>query len=135
MPLPKFKNSLAEFDQHLLFPANIFDLLPKDHDCFTNEALLEHVNTAEIEKKYHHLGQHAFHSKLIVAILIYGYSHVVFSSREIERRCIQELGFMYLSQMNCPNFRVLGDFRKNNLVFFHDCFKQSVKLALELKMA
>ncbi|OED45961.1 hypothetical protein ACH42_04345 [Endozoicomonas sp. (ex Bugula neritina AB1)] len=27
---------------------------------------------------------------------------------------------MYISQMNCPNFRVLGDFRKNNLSFFHD---------------
>ena len=37
--------------------------------------------------------------------------------------------------MNCPNFRVLGDFRKDNLSFFHDCFKQSVKLAIELKMA
>ena len=42
---------------------------------------------------------------------------------------------MYISQMNCPNFRVLGDFRKNNLSFFHDCFKQSVKLAMELKLA
>ncbi len=42
---------------------------------------------------------------------------------------------MYIAQMNCPNFRVLGDFRKDHLTFFHDCFKQSVKLALELKMA
>ncbi|WP_257296193.1 IS1182 family transposase [Endozoicomonas sp. YOMI1] len=42
---------------------------------------------------------------------------------------------MYISQMNCPNFRVLGDFRKDNLSFFHDCFKQSVKLAMELRMA
>lgn len=135
MSPPKFKNSPAEFDQHLLFPTNIFDLLPKDHDCFIYEALLDHIDTSEVEKQYHHLGQHAFHPKLIVAILIYAYSHGVFSSREIERRCNQDLGFMYISQMNCPNFRVLGDFRKNNLKFFHDCFKQSVKLALELKMA
>ena len=70
-----------------------------------------------------------------MAILIYAYSHGVFSSREIEKRCQQDLAFMYISQMNCPNFRVLGDFRKNNLSFFHDCFKQSVKLAMELKLA
>ncbi|WP_353620176.1 transposase [Thalassotalea sp. G20_0] len=66
---------------------------------------------------------------------MYADSHGVFSSRQIERRCRQDLAFMYISQMNCPNFRVLGDFRKDNLSFFHDCFKQSVKLAMELRMA
>jgi len=37
--------------------------------------------------------------------------------------------------MNCPNFRVLSDFRKDHGDFFQDCFKQAVKLALELKLA
>jgi hypothetical protein len=37
--------------------------------------------------------------------------------------------------MNCPNFRVLSDFRKDHGDFFQDCFKQTVKLALELKLA
>ncbi|WP_448217991.1 IS1182 family transposase [Endozoicomonas sp. 2B-B] len=134
-PPPKFKDSPVEFDQHLLFPTNIFDLLPKDHDCFVYESIFQNIDTSEVEKKYHHLGQHAYPPKLIVAILIYAYSHGVFSSRQIERRCRQDLAFMYISQMNCPNFRVLGDFRKENLSFFHDCFKQSVKLAMELKMA
>ena len=134
-PPPKFKDSPVEFDQHLLFPTNIFDLLPAGHDCFVYETLFQSLDTSAVEKKYHHLGQHAYPPKLIVSILIYAYSHGVFSSREIERRCRQDLAFMYISQMNCPNFRVLGDFRKDNLSFFHDCFKQSVKLAMELQMA
>jgi hypothetical protein len=37
--------------------------------------------------------------------------------------------------MNCPNFRVLSDFRKDHGGFFQDCFKQTVKLAMELKLA
>lgn len=134
-PPPKFKDSPVEFDQHLLFPTNIFDLLPKDHDCCIYETIFQSIDTSAVEKQYHHLGQHAYPPKLIVAILIYAYSHGVFSSREIEKRCRQDLAFMYISQMNCPNFRVLGDFRKDNLSFFHDCFKQSVKLAMELKLA
>lgn len=135
LPLPKFKDSPVEFDQHLLFPTNIFDLLSEQHDCYVYETIFQHIDTSEVEKKYHHLGQHAYPPKLIIAILIYAYSHGVFSSREIEKRCRQDLAFMYISQMNCPNFRVLGDFRKDHLTFFHDGFKQSVKLALELKMA
>jgi hypothetical protein len=42
---------------------------------------------------------------------------------------------MFIAQMNCPNFRVLSDFRKNQGEFFQDCFKQTVKLAMELKLA
>ena len=37
--------------------------------------------------------------------------------------------------MNCPDFRVLSDFRKDHGVFFQDCFKQTVKLAMALKLA
>ena len=132
---PKFKEAPAEFDQHNLFATNVFELLPKDNDCFVFADIFKHIDTSQIEEKYHHLGQRAYHPRLIVSILIYAYSHGVFSSREIERRCRQDLAFMYIAQKNCPNFRVLGDFRKDNLAFFHDCFKQSVCLALELKMA
>ncbi|WP_257296194.1 transposase [Endozoicomonas sp. YOMI1] len=91
MPQPKFKDSPVEVDQHLLFPTNIFDLLPTDHDCFVYESLFQSIDTSEVEKKHHHLGQHAYPPKLIVSILIYAYSHGVFSSRQIERRCRQDL--------------------------------------------
>ncbi len=81
------------------------------------------------------LGQHAYHPQLIVSILIYSYSRGVFSSREIERRCHEDLSFMFIAGMYCPNFRVLSDFRKDNAEFFHSCFKQTVQLAMELKLA
>ena len=42
---------------------------------------------------------------------------------------------MHIAGMNCPNFRVLSDFRKDNVGFFHECFKQSVLLAMELGLA
>ncbi|MDD5630573.1 MAG: transposase [Methylococcales bacterium] len=62
-------------------------------------------------------------------------SQGVFSARKIEKRCNEDLSFMFIAQMNCPNFRVLSDFRKDHGEFFQDCFKQTVKLALELKLA
>ncbi|WP_422492056.1 hypothetical protein [Endozoicomonas sp. ALD068] len=49
-PPPKFKDSPVEFDQHLLFPTNVFDLLPKDHDCFIYESIFQNINTSEVEK-------------------------------------------------------------------------------------
>ena len=42
---------------------------------------------------------------------------------------------MFIAGRNCPNFRVLSDFRKNHGVFFIDCFKQTAQLGIELKLA
>jgi transposase len=130
-----FKTRPVEFHQHQLFPSNIFDLLPQDHECYLYAELFEQLDTASVESLYSVKGQHAYHPRLIVSILIYAYSRGVFSSRQIERRCREDLSFMFIAQMNCPNFRVLSDFRKNHGVFFQDCFKQTVKLAMELKLA
>jgi len=132
---PPFKPSPVELDQRLLFPPNVFDLLSKDHECYLYEDIFQQLDTSELESNYSELGQRAYHPKLIVSILIYAYSRGVFSSREIERRCHEDLSFMYIAKMNCPNFRVLSDFRKDHAEFFHDCFKQTVKLAMELKLA
>lgn len=130
-----FKSSPIEFNQHLLFPSNIFDLLAEDHECYLYTDLFGQLDTSAVENLYKIRGQNAYHPKLIVSILIYAYSRGVFSSRQIERRCREDLSFMYIAQMNCPNFRVLSDFRKNHGDFFQDCFKQTVKLALALKLA
>ena len=69
-----------------------------------------------------------------MSIQIYAYSHGVFSSRQIEKRCRQDLAFLYIAGMNCPNFRVLSDFRKDHGEFFRTCFKQTVQLAMALGM-
>lgn len=134
MTIP-FKSRPVEFYQHQLFPSNIFDLLPQDHECYLYAELFEQLDTGGVESLYSVKGQHAYHPKQIVSILIYAYSRGVFSSRQIERRCREDLSFMFIAQMNCPNFRVLSDFRKNQGVFFQDCFKQTVNLAMALKLA
>jgi len=132
---PPFKTSPVELDQRLMFPSNVFDLLDDDHECYLYRDIFKQLDTAELEDNYSVRGQRAYHPKLIVSILIYAYSRGVFSSREIERRCREDLSFLYIARMNCPNFRVLSDFRKDHGEFFHNCFTQTVKLAMELKLA
>jgi len=129
-----FKKDPVEFNQCLMFPSNIFDLLPEDHECYIYEEIFKQLDTASVEKNYSVFGQNAFHPRLIVGILIYAYSQGIFSSRQIKKRCHEDIGFMYISHLNCPDFRVLSDFRKDNYEFFKECFKQSVLLAKEAGM-
>ena len=134
MSIP-FKKSPIEFNQRQLFPSNIFDLLSSEHECYLYKDIFQQLDTSSLESKFSRKGQNAYHPRLIVSILIYAYSQGIFSSRQIEKRCNEDLSFMYIAGMNCPNFRVLSDFRKNNADFFNDCFKQTVMLAMELGLA
>jgi len=92
MSIP-FKSSPVEFNQHLLFPTNIFDLLSKDQECFLYAELFQQIDRSSLESLYSVKGQNAYHPKLIVSILIYAYSPGVFSSRKIEKRCHEDLKF------------------------------------------
>ena len=78
-----FKHDPIEIDQRILFPTNIFDLLREDHPCFVYEEIFRQLDTSSVEGKYSVRGQNAYHPRLILGILIYAYSHGVFSSREI----------------------------------------------------
>jgi len=133
MPI-QFKIDPTNFNQRLLFPSNVFDLLPKEHECFIYDTIFQRIDISSIKGKYSHMGQRAYDPKLVVGILIYAYTRGVFSSRQIEKRCREDLSFMYISHMNCPNFRVLSDFRKENPEFLKNCFVQSALLAKELGM-
>jgi len=117
------------------FSGNIFNLLANDHDCFVFNDLFDQLDTSTLETQYSLNGQYAYHPKKVVSILIYGYTHGVFSMRELEKRCNEDLSFMYIANMSCPNFRTLNNFRKDNAVFFEEAFMQTVQLAMELNMA
>ena len=51
MAIP-FKSPPVEFHQHQLFPSNLFDLLPQDHECYLYTELFEQLDTAQVEALY-----------------------------------------------------------------------------------
>jgi len=127
-----FKQPEEGFNQRTLFPTNIFDVLPDDHDCYMYSDILGSLDVSELHKNYSVLGQNAYDPKTLISILIYSYSQRVFSSRQIAEKLHLDLGFMYISKLQKPDFRVLSDFRKDNIEFFKKCFHQTVKLAFEI---
>ena len=46
--MPPFKDYPADYSQSQLFPSNVFDLLPDDHDCFVYRDLFEQLDTSEV---------------------------------------------------------------------------------------
>ncbi len=126
-----FKSAPQDFDQRKMYPSSVFDLLPSEHECYVYRDLIAQLDTSTLEATYSVKGQNAYHPRLILGILIYSYSHGIFSSRQMERQCNENVAFMYISQLQCPNFRVISDFRKVNPEYFKNCFLQVVRIAKE----
>ena len=133
MKIP-FKSPSKDFYRETSENKFIFDYLPSDHQVFVYAELFKELETSKIEAKYSIKGQNGFHPQMLMGLLIYSYSHGVFSSREIASRCRTDIAFMYISWMLFPDHRSISDFRKNNIETFKFFFKESVLLAKQSGM-
>ena len=58
-----FKTAPQDYDQRILFPSNVFDLLRSDHECYVYQDIIDQLDTSDLEQQYSVKGQHAYHPK------------------------------------------------------------------------
>lgn len=127
-----FKDSFQ--DQMQLLPSSLEEHIEADHLArFVNMAV-EELDTSVIEDQYSEKGQHAYHPKMLLKILIYGYAIGIRSSRKISRSCREHVVFMWLSGRQAPDFRTVSDFRSEKLENFKKLFRQVLVICSELGM-
>jgi hypothetical protein len=68
---------------------------------------------------------------MMTKILIYGYCVGVFSSRRIQKKLSEDVGFRVLAAGNEPDFRTISDFRKLHLEGLQGLFDQVLQIALQ----
>ena len=73
-------------------------------------------------------GQPPDHPGMLVALLLYGYSRGVYSSRRLARACEERLDVMAVTGLNRPDFRTISDFRKRHLTALSGLFVQVLRL-------
>lgn len=67
-------------------------------------------------------GQFPYDPRMMTVLLLYAYSQGLTSSRQIERRCREDLAFMYLTADACPDHDTLCTFRREHLAAFTTLF-------------
>lgn len=65
---------------------------------------------------------------MIVALLLYGMSRGVYSSRKLAQACEERVDFMAVTAMNRPDFRTIASFRRRHLAALGDLFVQALQL-------
>ena len=68
---------------------------------------------------------------MMTVLLLYAYSQGLTSSRQIERRCREDLAFMYLTADACPDHDTICAFRRAHLAAFPGLFLETLRIAQE----
>lgn len=120
-------------DQVWLFPPSVQDFVPAKHAAhFVRETVRSELNLGAILASYsEERGYPPYHPAMMVALLLYGYSRGVYSSRQLERACEERVDFMAVTGMSRPDFRTIAEFRRRHLKALGDLFVQVLKLCRE----
>jgi transposase len=116
--------------QRWLLPPSVQELVPAGHVAhFVRETVREELNLDAIFGAYREeRGYPPYHPAMMVALLLYGYSRGVYSSRALARACEERLDFMAVTAMNRPDFRTIAEFRRRHLKALGDLFVQVLRL-------
>jgi transposase len=120
-------------DQSLLFPPSPRDWLPEDHLAWFISDAVDALDLTEVLRSYRPGGKGnlAYHPRLLLKLLFYGYATGVFSSRKIAKQVEDSVAFRVLAAGQFPNHRTICRFREQHIDRFNDLFAEVVQMAME----
>lgn len=126
-----FKNQTGNTPE--LFPINIFDKIPENHPVKLVDSVVNELDISDIVKLYRGGGCSAYHPRMLIKILFYGYLSNTYSCRKIAKALTENIHFMYISGNSTPGFRTINEFRGKILKEkIKDLFAEVVKILVEM---
>lgn len=99
--------------QLIMLPISLQDQLVEGTLEYTiNRLVDEHVDLSVFDARYHNdeIGAAAIHPKILLKVVLLGYSKGMTSSRRIERACCENIIFMALSYNSAPDHSTIAAF-------------------------
>jgi len=125
----RFRN--CDLRQGLLLPPSLEEWLPEGHLARFVAEVVEALDLSAIYGRYEERdgrGMAAYDPRMMVRVLIYGYSRGVVSSRRIERATYEDVAFRYLAADQHPDHDTIATFRKEQLGNLSKLFVEVLRL-------
>lgn len=121
-------------NQSFLLPPSFKEFLWEWHEAIILSEIIDEFNLDKLFAKYsiEWNWRPAYNPRMLLKVLFYWYMNGVFSSRKLANKLKSDLGFMYLSWNNKPDFRTINRFRKEKWNFLENIFTQIVFKAKDL---
>jgi transposase len=100
-------------EQMSLLPPSLEELIPEHHLVRVVNRVVEELDLAPLLAKYKGGGASSYHPKMMLKVIVYAYTQKIYSSRKMEKALWENIGFMWLSGGNRPDFHTLNNFRSS----------------------
>jgi transposase len=117
-------------DQAFLLPPDVRGWLPADHLAWFVLDVVDHLDLGPFLAAYRadgH-GRAAYQPRMLLGVLLYAYCTGVRSSRQIERRCTEDIAFRVLSGNSTPDHVTIARFRVRHQQALAGLLVESLKL-------
>jgi transposase len=117
-------------DQPFLLPPDLRDWLPEGHLAWFILDVVDQLDLAPFYRAHRDdgHGHPAYDPKTLLGVLLYAYATGVRSSRQIERRCIEDLAFRVLTGNQAPDHVTIARFRVRHEQALAGFLVESLKL-------
>lgn len=119
-------------DQVWLLPPSVRDELGENHLAVFIQELVERLDLGQFETEHPDVGRPGYPPQLLLKVWLYGYASGVTSSRRIEQRIQEDLGFRLLAGNLKPDHWTLNEFRRRHPKALNDVFRQVVEAARDM---
>jgi len=119
-------------EQIYLIPPSLLEWIPEDDIVHFVIESAELVPIDDFIVNDMGTGKAQYHPHMMLALLIYCYSHGIFSSRKIERATFKDVAVRYLCGNQHPDHNTICLFRRKNEKAISSAFLHILKLAKEL---
>lgn len=119
-----------KIDEVQLLAPSVSDFVDADHLArFVVNLVRETLDLSAILSPYSSAtGQPPFDPRMMTALLLYGYTQGIYSSRRLARACRERVDFMAIVALDPPDFRTISDFGKRHLPALAGLFVQVLRL-------
>ncbi len=121
-------------DQVWLLPPSVREELGEGHLAVFVHELVERLDLRQFEAESSEQGRPGYPPQLLLKVWLYAYALGVTSSRRIEQRIREDLGFRLLAGELKPDHWTLNQFRRRHPKALNDVFTQVVEVARNLGM-
>ena len=121
-------------EQVWLLPPSVREELGEGHLAVFVHELVERLDLRGLEQESSEQGRPGYPPQLLLKVWLYAYALGVTSSRRLEQRIHEDLGFRLLAGQRKPDHWTLNEFRKRHPKALNDVFTQVVEAARRLGM-
>ena len=118
--------------QALLLPPTLDDLIEESHLSRVVNRVVDAMDISILMNQYQGGGTSSYHPRMLLKVLLYGYSMKIYTGRKIARALRSDIHFMWLASWNKPDFRTINNFRSSKAKdVINELFQQMLLFLIE----